>query len=96
MVPLRARYRKIRGSLDGMLGAALHHYNFERVERDLIERSLLERWKVRRDDKNGRAWVAGAGEWLRPLGPESPVGPSGVRFTLDTLDTLNTLNTRIH
>ena len=25
-----------------MLGAALHHYNFERVERDLIERSLLQ------------------------------------------------------
>jgi len=87
MVPLRARYRKIRGSLDGMLGAALHHYNFERVERDLIERSLLERWKVRRDDKNGRAWVAGAGEWLRPMGAEAPVGPSGVRFTLDTLET---------
>ncbi|HEY2405899.1 MAG TPA: serine/threonine-protein kinase [Polyangiaceae bacterium] len=87
MVPLRARYRKIHGSLDGMVGAALHHYNFERADRDTIERSLLERWKVRRDDKNGRAWVAGAAEWLRPVGTDQPVGPSGIRFTLDTLET---------
>jgi len=87
MVPLRARYRAIRSPLDGMLGAVLSYYNFERVDRQAIERSLLDRWKVRRDDKNGRAWVAGAAEWLRPAGPDQAIGPSGIRFTLDTLDT---------
>jgi serine/threonine protein kinase/tetratricopeptide (TPR) repeat protein len=87
MVPLRARYRAIRSPLDGMLGAVLSYYNFERVDRHTIERSLLDRWKVRRDDKNGRAWVAGAAEWLRPVGPDQTIGPSGIRFTLDTLDT---------
>ncbi|HET9954267.1 MAG TPA: protein kinase [Polyangiaceae bacterium] len=89
MVPLRSRYRKIRSSLDGMLGAAVNYYNFERVDRNTIERSLLDRWKVRRDDKNGRAWVAGTAEWFRPMGPMSdqPIGPSGIRFTLDTLET---------
>ena len=87
MVPLRARYRKIRSSLDGMLGAAIHYFNFERVDRAVIERSLLDRWKVRRDDRNGRAWVAGTAEWFRPMGPDQPAGPSGIRFTLDTLDT---------
>jgi serine/threonine protein kinase/tetratricopeptide (TPR) repeat protein len=87
MVPLRARYRAIRSPLDGMLGAALSYYNFERVDRSTIERSLLDRWRVRRDDKNGRTWVAGAAEWMRPLGPNQPVGPSGIRFTLDTLET---------
>lgn len=89
MVPLRARYRKITSSLDGMLGAAIHHYNFERVDRTTIERSLLDRWRVRRDDKNGRAWVAGTAEWFRPVGPmaDQPIGPSGIRFTLDTLET---------
>jgi tetratricopeptide (TPR) repeat protein len=70
-----------------MLGAVLSYYNFERVDRQTIERSLLDRWKVRRDDKNGRAWVAGAAEWLRPMGPDQAIGPSGIRFTLDTLDT---------
>jgi serine/threonine protein kinase len=87
MVPLRARYRAIRSPLDGMLGAALAYYNFERVDRHTIERSLLDRWKVRRDDKNGRAWVAGAAEWMRPMGSEQAIGPSGIRFTLDTLET---------
>ncbi len=55
----------------------------------MIERSLLDRWKVRRDDKNGRAWVAGTAEWFRPMqaGNEQPAGPSGIRFTLDTLET---------
>jgi tetratricopeptide (TPR) repeat protein len=87
MVPLRARYRPVRGPLDGMLGAATHYLNFERADRETIERSLLDRWKVRPDDKNGRAWVAGAAEWFRPFSPGSDaVGPSGVRFTLDTLD----------
>jgi serine/threonine protein kinase/tetratricopeptide (TPR) repeat protein len=87
MVPLRARYRAIRSPLDGMLGAALSYFNFERVDRHTVERSLLDRWKVRRDDKNGRAWVAGAAEWMRPMATDQPVGPSGIRFTLDTLET---------
>ncbi|HEY6557792.1 MAG TPA: protein kinase [Polyangiaceae bacterium] len=89
MVPLRARYRPIRSPLDGMLGAVTQYLNFERSDRETIERSLLSRWKVARDDKTGRTWVAGAAEWLRPLGPmgDHPVGPSGIRFTLDTLET---------
>jgi eukaryotic-like serine/threonine-protein kinase len=89
MVPLRARYRNISTSLDGMLGAVTLYYNFERVERDTIERSLLARWKIGRNDNQGRTWVAGVAEWLRPLGPMSdePIGPSGMRFALDTLET---------
>jgi serine/threonine protein kinase/tetratricopeptide (TPR) repeat protein len=89
MVPLRARYRSISTSLDGMLGAVTQYYNFERVERDTIERSLLARWKIGRNDTQGRTWVAGVAEWLRPLGPMSdePIGPSGMRFALDTLET---------
>ncbi|HEU5073158.1 MAG TPA: protein kinase, partial [Polyangiaceae bacterium] len=89
MVPLRARYRPVHGPLDGMLGAATQYLNFERADRDTIERSLLDRWKVGRGDKNGRAWVAGAAEWFRPLGPvaSAPQGPAGIRFTLDTLAT---------
>ncbi|MEZ4220068.1 MAG: protein kinase [Polyangiaceae bacterium] len=87
MIPLRARYRPIRSPLDGMLGGVTHYFNFERASREIIEKSLLLRWKVTADDKNGRAWVAGASEWLRPLPPTEPVGPTGIRFTLDTLDT---------
>ncbi|MGE0323402.1 MAG: serine/threonine-protein kinase PknK [Polyangiaceae bacterium] len=88
MVPLKARYRTVRGPLDGMLGAVITHFNFERTDRDTIERSLLSRWKVGKSDKNGRAWVAGAAEWIRPTpaDTERPLGPSGVRFTLDTLE----------
>jgi serine/threonine protein kinase len=63
MIPLRARYRPIRGPLDGMLGAVTQYFNFERAERNAIEKSLLLRWRVSPDDKNGRAWVAGAAEW---------------------------------
>lgn len=89
MVPLRARYRALRTPLDGMVGAVTQYLNFERADRDTIERSLLARWKVAPDDKVGRTWVAGAAEWLRPLGPMSdrPLGPSGIRFALDTLET---------
>ncbi len=87
MIPLRARYRPIRSPLDGMLGGVTQYFNFERSSREIIEKSLLLRWKVTADDKNGRAWVAGAAEWLRPLPPTEPVGPTGIRFTLDTLDT---------
>ncbi|MBX3125987.1 MAG: protein kinase [Polyangiaceae bacterium] len=87
IIPLRARYRPIRSPLDGMLGGVTQYFNFERAERDTIEKSLLSRWKVGTDDKNGRAWVAGAAEWIRPLPADKPVGPTGIRFTLDTLET---------
>lgn len=87
MVPLVARYRPVRTALDGMLGAVTTYFNFERVDRDTIERSLLERWKIDKNDRKGRSWVAGAGEWLRPMPPsDERVGPSGVRFTIDTLE----------
>src|SRR5690348_17913293 len=42
MVPLRARYRKLRSSVDGMLGAAAHYYNFERTDRDRSEEHTSE------------------------------------------------------
>jgi len=89
MVPLRARYRSPRGPLDGMLGAVTQYFNFERTDRDTIERTLMARWKIGRNDKAGRTWVAGVAEWLRPLGPisDQPIGPSGIRFSLDTPET---------
>jgi serine/threonine protein kinase/tetratricopeptide (TPR) repeat protein len=89
MIPLRARYRALRSPLDGMLGAVTQYFNFERADRETIERSLLARWKVAASDKNARTWVAGAAEWLRPVGPMSdqPLGPTGIRFALDTLET---------
>lgn len=87
MVPLVARYRRMRGALDGMLGAVTQYYNYERSDRESIERSLMLRWNVRSADQKMRTWVAGAAEWLRPSPPGSEtVGPSGVRFTLDTLE----------
>ncbi len=89
LVPLRARYRPLRGPLDGMMGAVTQYFNFERADRDTIERTLLSRWKIGKNDKAGRTWVAGVAEWLRPLGPiaDQPIGPSGIRFTLDTPET---------
>jgi serine/threonine protein kinase/tetratricopeptide (TPR) repeat protein len=87
MVPLAARYRPVRTALDGMLGAITQYFNFERADRDTIERSLLDRWKIDKNDRKGRSWVAGAAEWLRPMAPgDERVGPSGMRFTLDTLE----------
>jgi eukaryotic-like serine/threonine-protein kinase len=87
MVPLTARYRPVRSALDGMLGAVTQYFNFERADRDTIERSLLERWKIDKNDRKGRSWVAGAAEWLRPMSPgDERVGPSGMRFTIDTLE----------
>ncbi len=72
-----------------MMGAVAYHYNFERADRNAIERSLMDRWGVKPSDKRGCTWVAGVAEWLRPTPPDkdSPLGPSGVRFTLDTLET---------
>lgn len=87
MVPLTARYRPVRSALDGMLGAVIQYFNFERADRDTIERSLMDRWKIDKNDRKGKSWVAGAAEWMRPLAPgDERVGPSGVRFTLDTLE----------
>ncbi|MCH2110707.1 MAG: AAA family ATPase, partial [Polyangiaceae bacterium] len=97
MVPLFARYRKVRGPLDGVVGATTRYYNFERIDKSTIERSLLSRWRVKKEDKAGRTWVAGAAEWLRPAGPiaDVPLGPSGVRFTLDTLATRRTISRHV-
>ena len=97
MIPLYARYRRSRGPLDGIVGAITRHYNFERSDRITIERSLISRWGIQKEDKAGRTWVAGAAEWLRPSGPvaDAPVGPSGVRFTLDTLATRRTVSRHV-
>lgn len=97
MIPLWARYRPVRGPLDGIVGAVTRYYNFERADRDTIERSLLQRWHIKKNDKVGRTWVAGAAEWLRPAGPvtDAPLGPSGVRFTLDTLATRRTVSRHV-
>lgn len=94
MVPLHARYRRIRGPLDGVVGAVTRYFNFERADRNTIERSLLQRWHIAQDDKTARTWVAGAAEWFRPLAPgsDAPVGPSGMRFTIDTLATRRTVS----
>jgi tetratricopeptide (TPR) repeat protein len=87
MVPLTVRYRRIRGSSDGMLGAITQHFNFERADRTTIERSLMARWSVSSQDTKMRTWVAATAEWLRPHDPGSDtVGPSGLRVTLDTLE----------
>lgn len=87
IVPLTARYRRMRGTTEGMLGAVTQYFNFESVDRETVERSLLARWRVKSGDQKMRTWVAGAAEWLRPNPPGSEtVGPTGVRFALDTLD----------
>ena len=97
MIPLQARYRQLRGPLDGVVGAVTRYYNFERTDRKTIEHSLLRRWKVSETDKNGRTWVAGAAEWFRPQAPgdDGAVGPSGIRFTLDTLATRRTVSRHV-
>ncbi len=89
LIPLRARYRKMPTLFDGMMGAVAYHFNFERADRNAIERSLMARWNVKPSDKKGCTWVAGVAEWLSPTpsGKDAPVGPSGVRFALDTLET---------
>ncbi len=87
MVDLRARYRRMRGASDGMLGAVMHHFSFEGCDRFTIERSLIARWEAT-DNENLLTLVAGAAEWLHPTPPgqQPPLGPSGKRFTLDTLE----------
>lgn len=97
MIPLWARYRRIRGPLDGVVGALTRYYNFERSDRNTIEASLLRRWSVNENDKTERTWVAGAAEWFRPRAPGAsmPVGPSGVNFTLDTLATRRTVSRHV-
>jgi len=66
MVPLRARYRRINGPLDGLNGAVLSHYGLERVDRILVEQALINTWEVEKDDEEGMTWVAATSEWLRP------------------------------
>lgn len=97
MLPLQARYRKVRGPLDGVVGAVTRYYNFERTERNTIERSLLQRWRVAPQNKADRTWVAGAAEWFRPTPPNTnhPVGPSGVRFAIDTIATRRTVSRHV-
>ncbi len=86
LVPLPVRYRKLKSSSNGMLGAIAQYFNFERVDRATIEESLLARWGSAENDGELRAWIAGAAEWLRPTPPgaEAQLGPTGVRFTLDS------------
>ena len=90
MVPLLARYRRMRSSSDGMVGAVNQHFNYERTNRETIEKSLLARWTPRGPKpptRRLRTWVAGAAEWLRPNPPgRTEPGPSGVHFALDTLE----------
>jgi eukaryotic-like serine/threonine-protein kinase len=97
MIPLYARYRRMRGPLDGVVGAVTRYYNFERADRATIERSLLQRWSVKKADREGRTWVAGAAEWFRPSsgGPDAPLGPSGVRFALDSVATRRTVSRHV-
>ncbi len=97
MIPLQARYRPVRGPLDGVVGAVTRYYNFETADRNTIEHSLLRRWGVQDNDKNGRTWVAGAAEWFRPRAPgeDAPIGPSKVRFTLDTVATRRTISRHV-
>jgi serine/threonine protein kinase/tetratricopeptide (TPR) repeat protein len=99
MVPLRARYRRVNGPLDGLNGAVLAHYGLERVDRILVEQALINTWEIEKDDEDGMTWVAATAEWLRPSSfaaevtsanagerrsrERSNVGPTGKRFTLD-------------
>jgi adenylylsulfate kinase-like enzyme len=50
MIPIHARYRPLRGPLDGVVGAVTRYYNFERADRNTIEHSLLRRWHVSEPD----------------------------------------------
>ena len=42
MIPLRARFRRVNGPLDGLNGAILSHYGLERVDRIMVEQALIE------------------------------------------------------
>lgn len=66
LVPLRARYRRMNGPLDGLNGAVLAHYGLERVDRLLVEQALINVWEIEKDDDEGMTWVAATAEWLRP------------------------------
>lgn len=84
MLPLRARYRKIAAPLDGVVGALVQHYRLEKASRNTVERVLMQVWRVRPEDDDGRTWVAGAASWLcrTPYDPET-VGPTGKRFAIN-------------
>lgn len=84
MIPLRARYRKISAPLDGVVGALVQHYRIEKANRSTIERVLMNVWRVRPDDEDGKTWVAGATTWLlRQKRDSDTVGPTGKRFALN-------------
>jgi eukaryotic-like serine/threonine-protein kinase len=85
MIPLRARYRRSPGPLDGMRGAVLSHYNLVGHRREDVEQALLDDWEIEADDENGRTWVAAAAAWLKPTSVDDAreIGPSGKRFFLD-------------
>ncbi len=83
LVPLRVRYRRVPGPLDGMRGAVLNHYNLAAQPRHVIEQALLNEWEVGAGagDDEARTWVAAAASWLAP--DDASVGPTGRRFVVD-------------
>jgi eukaryotic-like serine/threonine-protein kinase len=81
LVPLRVRYRRVPGHLDGMRGAVLTHYNLVAQPRHVVEQALLNEWEVGANDEEGRNWVAAAASWLVP--DDASVGPTGRRFVVD-------------
>jgi serine/threonine protein kinase len=81
LVPLRVRYRRVPGPLDGMRGAVLTHYNLVGQPRHVIEQALLNEWEVGEADDEGRTWVAAAASWLAP--DDASIGPTGRRFVVD-------------
>jgi serine/threonine protein kinase len=84
MMPLRAKYRRLSGPLDGIVGAVTQHYRLERVERDVVEKVLMNVWEIAPEDDVGTTWVAAATEWLRPFQPgRDRIGVTGKRFALD-------------
>ncbi|HEU4535592.1 MAG TPA: AAA family ATPase, partial [Polyangiaceae bacterium] len=81
LTPLRVRYRRVPGPLDGMRGAVLTHYNLVGQARHVIEQALLNEWEVAAGDEEASTWVAAAASWLAP--DDASVGPTGRRFVVD-------------
>ncbi|MCU0684294.1 MAG: protein kinase [Polyangiaceae bacterium] len=81
LTPLRVRYRRVPGPLDGMRGAVLTHYNLVGQPRHVIEQALLNEWEVTAGDEEASTWVAAAASWLAP--DDASVGPTGRRFVVD-------------
>jgi eukaryotic-like serine/threonine-protein kinase len=81
LVPLRVRYRRVPGHLDGMRGAILIYYNLVAQPRHVVEQALLNEWEVGEGDEEARNWVAATASWLVP--DDASVGPTGRRFVVD-------------